>query len=145
MDAISRSLPALGRILLAVIFLQGGIRKLIAVGATAANMANHGVPYSDILVWGAIILELGGGIMLTVGLFARWAALAFFFYTLVLALIFHHFWTLNGAAFAAERTAFFEHLSLMGGLLFVVAFGPGAYSLDGRAARAGQAPRAVPA
>ena len=30
----------------------------------------------------------------------------------------------------AQHAAFFEHLSMMGGMLYVVAFGAGAYSLD---------------
>jgi putative oxidoreductase len=123
-------LPLLGRLLLASIFVQAGIRKLGAIGATAATMSNHGIPASDILVWGVVALELGGGLMLATGLLARLVALALCLYTLALALIFHDFWNATGAAFGTERSFFFGHLEIMGGMLYVTAFGAGAYSLD---------------
>ena len=45
-------------------------------------MAKSEIPLSNILVFGAIMMELGGGLLLMVGYLARWAALALFFYTL---------------------------------------------------------------
>jgi len=82
------------------------------------------------LVFGAILMELGGGLLLMVGLFARCAALALFFYTLTLALIFHAYWAVPDAQARLQASFFFGHLSMMGGMLVVVAFGAGAYSLD---------------
>ena len=55
-------------------------------------MRSHGIPHPDILVWGAVLVELGGGLMLMAGFYTRWAALALFFYTMALALIFHAYW-----------------------------------------------------
>ena len=125
------SFAALGRLLIALIFIRAGINKLGSIAATVATMRNHGIPYPDILVWGAIVLELGGGLMLVAGLYARWVALALFFYTLSLALIFHAYWTVSDPAAArSDASSFFGHLSMMGGMLFVVAFGAGAYSVD---------------
>jgi putative oxidoreductase len=63
-------------------------------------------------------------------LFTRWAALALFFYTLALALIFHAYWTATGAAVRTESAFFYGHLAMMGGMLYVTAFGAGRYSLD---------------
>ena len=55
------------------------------------------------------------------GLYARWVALALFFYTFSLALIFHHYWIVSDPAAArTEASSFFGHLSMMGGMLFVV-------------------------
>ncbi|MGB6536734.1 MAG: DoxX family protein, partial [Xanthobacteraceae bacterium] len=123
-------LPAIGRILLALIFVLSGINKLGASAATVAHMADHGIPYANLLVWGAIALEVGGGIMLIIGLLTRLVAAAFFFYLLVLAVIFHAYWTLSGAAAHAQHTDFFQHVAIMGGMLFVLAFGAGPYSID---------------
>jgi len=75
-------------------------------------------------------MELGVGLLLMVGLFARCAALALFFYTLTLALIFHAYWTAPAAQARMQASFFFGHLSMMGGMLMVVAFGAGALSLD---------------
>ena len=93
-------------------------------------MAKAGIPLANILVFGAILLELGVGLLLMVGLFARCAALALFFYTLTLALIFHAYWAAPAAQARLQASFFFGHLSMMGGMLMVVAFGAGAFSLD---------------
>ena len=93
-------------------------------------MAKGGIPLSNLLVYGAILMELGVGLLLMVGLFARCAALALFFYTLVLALIFHAYWAAPVAQARLQASIFFGHLSMMGGMLMVVAFGAGALSLD---------------
>src|SRR2546430_6253592 len=89
LNAEASSISALGRLLIALIFIRGGINKLGSIAATATTMRNHGIPYPDILVWGAIALELGGGLMLVAGPYARWGALALFFFTLSLAVVFH--------------------------------------------------------
>jgi putative oxidoreductase len=128
-NAVS-SLSALGRLLVALIFVRAGINKLGAIAATSATMGTHGIPYPDILVWGAVVVEIGGGLLLILGLFTRWAALALFFYTLALALIFHAYWTATGAAVRTESASFYGHLAMMGGMLYVTAFGAGRYSLD---------------
>jgi putative oxidoreductase len=130
MNAALRPLPLLGRFLLALVFVYAGIRKLGTIAATAATMDKHGIPHADMLVWGAVALELGGGLALMFGFLARLMALAFFFYLAVLAFVFHPYWTFTGEAFAAQRADFFGHLSMMGGMLFVVAFGAGPYSID---------------
>jgi putative oxidoreductase len=119
-----------GRILIALIFVRAGINKIGSIDATAAGMAKSGIPLSNILVFGAIMMELAGGLLLMVGLFSRWAALALFFYTLTLALIFHAYWAVPDAQARLQASFFFGHLSMMGGMLVVVAFGAGAYSLD---------------
>jgi putative oxidoreductase len=123
-------LPALGRILLALIFVQAGISKLGTVASTTANMASHGIPYANILVWGAIALELVGGLMLMAGLLTRLLGFLFFLYVLTLGLVFHRYWEMTGAAERTQHAYFFQHLAIMGGMLYVMAFGAGPYSID---------------
>jgi putative oxidoreductase len=130
MYAAVAPVSAVGRLLIALIFVRAGINKLGTIAATSAAMKSHGIPYPDILVWGAVLVELGGGLMLMAGFYTRWVALALFFYTLALALIFHAFWAAPGAAARTEAAFFFGHLSMMGGMLYVVAFGAGPYSID---------------
>ena len=130
MHPVLTPLPLLGRILIAAIFVLAGINKLGTIDATSANMANHGIPYATNLIWGVIALELVGGAMLIVGLLTRLVALALFFYTLALAVLFHPYWAAAGAAARTQHAFFFGHLAMMGGMLFVVAFGAGPFSLD---------------
>lgn len=129
-DSLKNFVVVVGRILIALIFVRAGINKIGSIDAIAAQMAKSGIPLSNILVFGAIMMELGGGLLLMVGLFARWAAMALFFYTLTLALIFHAYWAVPDAQARMQASFFFGHLSMMGGMLVVVAFGAGAYSLD---------------
>jgi putative oxidoreductase len=131
MNSGASAAAALGRVLLALIFVRAGIGKIGAIAATTANMANHAIPMPDLLVYGVIALELGGGLMLMAGLFTRWVAGVFFLYTLTLAVLFHGYWNVVDAAAArTDASFFFGHLSMMGGMLAFVAYGAGAFSLD---------------
>jgi len=77
MTTLTNFIALVARILLAILFVLGGYNKLMGgTAGTVANMASHGIPFPDILVWGAIAVELVGGLMLMAGLFARWVALA---------------------------------------------------------------------
>ena len=140
MDAAVAPVSAVGRILIAVIFVRAGINKLGTIAGTSAAMRGHGIPYSDILVWGAVLVELGGGLILMAGFYARWAALALFFYSLALALIFHAYWAAPEATARTEAAFFFGHLAMMGGMLYVLAFGAGPYSIDALMGRWTSAP-----
>lgn len=130
MNSASGTVALIGRILLALTFVLAGYNKLGTTAAVAAAMASRGIPLPGILVYGAIVLELIGGLMLIAGLYARWAAGALCLYTLVLALIFHAYWTMSAAEARIERGFFFGHLSMIGGMLMVVALGAGSFSLD---------------
>ena len=82
--------------------------------------------HTNILVWGAIAVELGVGLCLMAGLFARWAALILAAYTVAL----HAYWQAPAAEARFERIIFFNHISIIGGMLAIVAFGAGCWSLD---------------
>jgi len=70
------------------------------------------------------------GLCLIAGLLARAAALVLAAYTLVLGLIFHAYWLGPAAEARFDRIIFYNHLSIIGGMLVVVAFGAGCWSLD---------------
>jgi putative oxidoreductase len=130
MEAVEKFVPVLGRILLALIFILAGYNKIWTIDATVAQMASHGIPLANILVYGVVALELGGGVLLLFGLFTRWIGLALAFYVLVLAFTFHAYWVMPAAEARQQHAAFFEHIAIVGGMLYVVAFGAGAFSLD---------------
>ena len=131
MNPLTNFIALLARILLAVLFVQGGYNKLFGgTAGTVAYMASHGIPFPNILVWGAIAIELGVGLCLMAGLLTRWAALILAAYTLALGLIFHAYWLAPAADLRFERIIFFNHLSIIGGMLAFVAFGAGCFSLD---------------
>ncbi|WP_127144805.1 DoxX family protein [Pelagibacterium montanilacus] len=120
-------LPTAGRVLLALIFIVAGLGKIPAPEGTIGYMEAFGVP--GVLFWPTVAVEVIGGIMLLVGFKARWAAAALAGFTLVAGLIFH-----SDFANQAEMTAFLKNLAIVGGMLYVIAFGAGALSLDRRKA-----------
>jgi putative oxidoreductase len=129
--ALSNFIALVGRILLAFLFVQGGYNKLFGgTAGTVATMTNHGIPFPSVLVWGAIVVELGIGLCLMAGLLARFAALILAAYTLALALIFHAYWLAPAAEARFDRIIFYNHLAIIGGMLVVVALGAGCWSLD---------------
>jgi len=131
MTPLTNFIALVARILLAILFVLGGYNKLFGgIPGTVAFMTSHGIPFPNVLVWGAIAVELGVGLCLMAGLFARWAALILAAYTLALGLIFHAYWAAPAADARVERIIFFNHISIIGGMLAIVAFGAGCLSLD---------------
>jgi len=78
----------------------------------------------------AIIIELGGGLMLIAGWKARWAAAAMFLFTAVAAIIFHNFWAVPADAAQNQTIHFMKNISMLGGLLYVVVYGSGPLSVE---------------
>ncbi len=125
------AIPAIGRIFIAAIFLISGIGKLMAPGATMAYIGSLGLPAPALGLVGALVLELAGAVLLVVGYRTRLIALLLAAYAVVTALIFHH-----ALADQNQMFHFLKNLAMAGGLLQVVAFGAGAFSLDNRRALA---------
>lgn len=133
--ALQRHLPLAGRILLALIFIIAGLRKITGFAGTAAYMAGKGLPMVEVLLVATIVVEVGGGLMLALGWRARVAALALALFTAVVTPIFHGFWAFPPEQVQAQFNSFMKNVAIVGGMLYVVAFGAGPLSLDGRGPR----------
>jgi putative oxidoreductase len=111
-----------GRLLLATIFVHEGVAKLGNYAGSAAYARAFGVP--DGLLPIAIAVELGCGLLIVVGVFARPAAFLLAGFCLVTAVLFHtKFAEMN------QLLHFQKNLAMAGGLLALVVAGPGRYSL----------------
>ena len=121
-----------GRILLAVIFIKAGYGKIGGFEGTAGYMASKGLPMVQVLLVLTILVELGGGLLLAIGYKARWAALAIFLFLIPVTLMFHPFWGIPPEQVQNQMNHFLKNVAIMGGMLMVFAFGPGAYSVDKR-------------
>ena len=114
-----------GRILLAAIFIYEGWLKINDPSGTVGYMEAYGVP--GMLLPAVILTELGGGLLVAVGLLARWAALALAGFCLLTALFFHRdFADVQNL----QLVHFMKNLSMAGGFLMLTAFGPGGWSID---------------
>ncbi len=114
-----------GRIVLVLIFLQSGIGKIAHPSATAQMMAGHGMPYPFFLLVGAIVFEVVGSVTVILGLFSRFGAVLLLLFLIPTTLIFHNIW-----ADPKMMIHFMKNLSMFGGLLVLLAAGPGRLSLD---------------
>ena len=132
MDALNRYGPLAGRILIALIFLMAGLGKITGFEHTVGYIASKGLPLPQIAAICAIVVELGGGIMLVLGWNTRLAAAAVFVFTAMTALFFHNFWAVAPDQAQNQMIHFMKNVSMMGGLLYVVVYGGGALSMDAR-------------
>jgi putative oxidoreductase len=130
MNSLNRYGPLVGRILIAAIFVFAGFGKITGFEGTVGYIASKGLPLPQLAAIGAILVELGGGIMLVLGWKTRVAAMALFLFAGLTALIFHNFWALSPDQAQNQMIHFMKNLAIMGGLLFVMAHGSGPFSLD---------------
>jgi len=78
-----------------------------------------------------IATELGGGLLIVLGLWTRLAALALAGFSLLAALLFH-----SNLGDQMQMILFLKNFAIAGGFLFLFAHGAGAWSLDARRAHA---------
>lgn len=135
MNAYERIMPLVGRILISVIFLLSGITKVMNFSGMVAFMASKGMPMPNVMIAGALVVEILGALCLITGFQTRIAALIMFLYLIPATLMFHNFWAMQGAMRADNQINFLKNLAIMGGLLMAAAYGPGRLSVDASRAK----------
>lgn len=127
MNSFQSAVSVLGRVLLSHIFIISGLGKAANPEGTIGYIQSVGAPMPEVAYAIALFVELVLGIALLVGFKARWAAAGIALFTLATAFLFHF-----NLADQMQQIMFLKNLTIVGGLLLVVAFGAGAYSLDNR-------------
>src|SRR5262245_8415136 len=112
-----------GRILIAAIFVLSGASKIAGYAGTQAYMQARGVPGALLPL--VIATELGGGLLVVLGLWTRFAAFALAGFSILSALLFH-----ANLADKVQQIMLMKNFAMAGGFLFLVAHGAGALSLD---------------
>ena len=135
-NTLQNPLALIGRILLALIFITSGFSKIGGFDGTVGYIASKGLPMASVVAGLAILIELGGGLAVAVGFMTRWAALALALFTLIAAAIFHAYWAVPAEQVMMQQINFWKNISIAGGFLALVAFGPGAISVDAKRAAA---------
>jgi putative oxidoreductase len=72
---MNRYLPLVGRVLIGLPFVMNGLGKLAAYGPTTAMIGAAGLPLPPLAYLVAVVLELGGGLLLFAGYQVRPVAL----------------------------------------------------------------------
>jgi putative oxidoreductase len=130
-----RGLLALsGRILIVAIFLMSAVaNKMLRFNETLVVMRNHNVPYPEILLPGAIVFLIVGGLCVLLGYKARFGALLLLIFLVLATYYFHNFWDMTSQEEQQQQMAhFLKNVSMMGTMLFIMAVGAGPFSCDAR-------------
>ena len=135
MPAAATNTAALaGRLMLALIFVVEGWLKINQYEGTVKYMLAYGIPGALLPL--VIVTELAGGILITVGLLTRFAAIALGGFCLLTAWFFH-----RDFSNPEQEINFYKNLAMAGGFLVLAAYGAGGWSIDawrGRSWRARQ-------
>ncbi|REJ70254.1 MAG: DoxX family protein [Planctomycetota bacterium] len=141
-------LTVLGRLLLVGIFLASALgNKIQNFDAVAGAMAAKGIPQPKIMLVGAIVFLIAGGVSILVGYKARIGALLLLIFLVLATYYFHNFWALSPEAVVqfpgyerphveVEMINAMKNAALMGAMLMIMANGSGPWSLDGGGRRA---------
>ena len=114
-----------GRLLMSSIFIIAGINKMAGYAGTQGYMESMGVP-GELLPL-VILLEIGGGLAVLLGWQTRIAAFLLAGFSVLSALVFH-----AGFGDQMQSILFMKNVAMAGGLLFLVAGGMHAWSIDAR-------------
>lgn len=120
-------LAAVGRVLLAAIFVLSGAAKLADPAGSIAYIESAGLPLPTIAYAGAVAVELIGGLLLVAGFQTRIVALAIAAFSIAAAFSFH-----ANLADQNQFIHFFKNIAMAGGLFQVAAFGSGRFGFDRR-------------
>ncbi|AYN15798.1 DoxX family protein [Pseudomonas monteilii] len=116
-----------GRIFLSAIFILSGVSKVGAPAMMIGYISSVGLPFPSLALTLAILVEIAGGVALIAGYKTRVVAAGLALFSVLTAVIFH-----SALADQNQFIHFFKNIAMAGGLLQIVAYGAGRFSLDAR-------------
>ena len=126
----------LARLMLVAIFMLSALgNKIPQFSETVDYMASEGVPQPRRALFGAIALLLLGGLSVIPGAWTRIGASFLFVFLVAATFFFHDFWSYGDPSQAQQQQVqlihFMKNVAIGGGLLMLVGFGAGPWSVDG--------------
>ena len=129
MNAIS---SLLARVMIAGIFIMSAVgNKIPNFNGVTQYMASEGVPFPKVALAGAIAFLILGSLSVITGFKTKIGAGMLLVFLTLATYFFHDFWTFEGEAQQQQMIQFLKNISLMGAMLFLLANGPGKFSVDG--------------
>ena len=128
MSSWQKSADLGGRILLVILFVLAGVSKIGGYAGTQAYMQSAGVPGALLPL--VILTEIGGSVLIVLGLWTRLAAFLLAGFSLLAGAIFHH-----AIGSEIQQLMLLKDIAIAGGFLVLVAHGAGPWSLDARRGR----------
>lgn len=119
-----------GRLLISIIFIIAGIAKIANFTDAQLSLEYRAISPAAIYIFIAMVMELVGGILLLIGWYTKISCWILMIFLIPVTLIFHSFWQYEGAEAALQFSLLLRNLAIFGGLLLILAFGPGHWSID---------------
>lgn len=116
-----------GRALMGLLFLVGGVGMATTSTETAAYFTTLGIPLAEVVVWFVIILKIVAGGAIVIGKYTTEAAAALIIFTLIATALAH----LDPQTDPSFPTGMLKNLAIVGGLLYLMAFGPNGMNVKG--------------
>jgi putative oxidoreductase len=120
-----------GRLFVAALFLPSGFNRLVTFSAFAASLGAKGITYPTVVAGLLVAAEFAGALALVIGLWPRWTALVLITFSAATLWMSQRGFSLGLVLRPRQNVEFYESLALIGGLLFYLASGPGAWSRTG--------------
>lgn len=131
MNFIASVASLVSRVMLVAIFLLSAVgNKIMHFNDVVGFMTTKGIRFPNIMLIGAIVFLIAGGISLVLGYKARLGAFLILIFLGLATYYFHDFWNFQGTEKQDQMIQFLKNLSMAGAMLFVMANGPGRWSID---------------
>jgi putative oxidoreductase len=141
MSFLQNFIVLLARAVLSPLFIFGGVNHLFHWSGLIKGMTDKGMGMESvfgsfspivvqILLAGATAFLILGGLSVLLGIRARWGAVLLIVFLIPAALIFHDYWHYDGQIQQLQMSNFMKNITLIGGLLMVLAVGSGTWSID---------------
>ncbi len=125
--SVPGTLPLIGRVAIAAIFILSGLSKLTAPAATIGYIQSMGLPLPQLGFAMAVLVELVGGAAFVLGYRTKLVAGVLAAFSLMTAFVFHF-----DLSDQNQFIHFSKNVAIAGGLLNVAAYGGGKWSIDAR-------------
>lgn len=120
-------IPFIARCFLSGIFLMAGYNHAVNFGDTVSSLQDKGVGIPQFFAGAAVAFLLLGALSLILGYKTKLGALLLLIFIVIVTILFH--WDF---AVKMQTLQLLKNVSIAGGLLMVIAYGPGGISLDGK-------------
>lgn len=125
MNMSNKLLPLIARVLLSLVFINSGIKKITNFEEVSTKMYEAGITFqTDLFLAGAIFLLLAGSFFLITGYKSKVGAFMIVLFLVPTTIVFH--WDF---ADPKQVGQLLKNAGLLGGLLMVLSFGTGDLSI----------------
>jgi len=118
---LAPALMVVGRVLLGVLFVAGGIRHLTIFAEIGQVMQKRGVPFPRLILGAGTAFQIAAGALLMLGILVVPAVLGLTIFTIAASVMMLNFWDMEGEPRAAAFNNWLSNIGIIGGLFVAAA------------------------